>query len=188
MSNLTLLAIAFALALDAFTVAFAGAAAAPNPEWRRAIRLAWHFGLFQALMTLLGWGAGRAFEALIQDYAAWLAFALLTVVGARMIVESGGAGRGRPRGDMTKGAALVMLSVATSLDALAVGASLSMMHAKAWTPSLAIGAVAAGLTLVGVRAGGRVGAKWAVDRWAEIAGGAMLIGIGLNVLHDRGIF
>jgi putative Mn2+ efflux pump MntP len=189
MNNWTVLAIAFALALDAFTVAFAGAAAAPNREWRRALRLAWHFGLFQSLMTLLGWTAGRACESLIASYAHWLAFGLLVLVGGRMIVEARKAGRpGMVRADPTKGAALVMLSVATSLDALAVGISFSMMHVKAWGPSAAIGVVAAGLALVGMRTGGLLGAKWRLGGWAEIGGGATLIAIGLKLLHDRGVF
>jgi putative Mn2+ efflux pump MntP len=189
MTTPTLLLIALALAVDAFAVALAAGVALPHVGCRHTFRLAWHFGLFQAGMNILGWAGGMTCRVLIESFDHWLAFILLFLVGARMIHE---ACRLDPEkkvvADPTKGWSLVMLSLATSIDSLAVGLSFAFLRIPVWLPALIIGLVASLLTATGLHLGrmlrhaGRLGAT------AEVTGGLVLIGIGARILHDHGVF
>jgi putative Mn2+ efflux pump MntP len=124
-----ILIIALALAIDAFTVALAGGVTMQSVDPRRTLRLAWHFGLFQTLMTILGWSAGLSVRSFFEDWDHWLAMGLLAFVGGRMIYNSLTAKEGDPcTTDCTKGSTLVMLSLATSIDALAVGIGVENQH------------------------------------------------------------
>ncbi len=184
----TVFALAFALAIDAFAVALAAGVSLPRITHRHTFRLAWHFGFFQAGMTLLGWLAGVSVRALIQEVDHWIAFGLLVFVGGRMIREAGRAEEERRQADPTRGRTLVLLSVATSIDALAVGLSLAVLEAPIALPAAVIGAVALLLTAAGLhlgrlaRAGTRLGARM------EVAGGLVLIAIGLRILIEHGVF
>lgn len=177
----SLLILALALAMDAFAVAIVSGLTLDPLRRRQVFRLSFHFGLFQALMPVIGWAAGRAVHGYIAAIDHWIAFGLLGFVGARMII-----GALRPeeerheRTDPTRGWSLVMLSVATSIDALAVGLSLAMTGSGILTPALIIGMVAACLTAVGMVVGRKVGTLW--GQRVEIAGGLILIGIGLKIL------
>jgi manganese efflux pump family protein len=179
MDLLTLIGTAVALAMDTFAVGAAVTASLPRVTGRHLFRLAWHFGLFQALMPMLGWLGGSALATWLGAIDHWLAFGLLTFLGARMIWESRDARRAE-RADPTRGWSLVALSVATSIDALAVGLSLGLMRVSIWTPAAVIGAVAALLTLVGALLGKRIGPT--LGQWASRVGGAVLIGIGARIL------
>lgn len=187
MSAWSLLAIALALAMDAFAVAVVtGLSGAPLTR-RRVFRLAFHFGLFQALMPALGWGAGRAIYRWVSHLDHWIAFALLAVVGGRMIWGAlHGDEEQRRAGDATRGWSLVMLSVATSIDALAVGLSLAMIGADILVPALVIGAVAAVLTAAGMVLGRVASQAW--GKRVEVLGGVILIAIGVRIVweHMRG--
>ena len=189
MDILTILLIALALAVDAFAVAVAAGVSLCAVSFRQIFRLSWHFGLFQAGMTLLGWAAGLTVRNFTETVAPWLAFALLCFVGGRMIVE---ALRDKDEKesaiDPTQGKTLVILSVATSIDALAVGISFALLKAKVLLPALIIGIVASLLTVVGLRLGCLVGSSSRLGARAEILGGLVLIGIGLNILHQHSIF
>jgi manganese efflux pump family protein len=184
MGFLSLAFVALALAMDAFAVAVA-AGLSPLPLTRRRLfRLSFHFGLFQALMPLLGWLAGTAVYRYIAAFDHWVAFGLLALVGGRMVVGALGAtDDSRPAGDATKGWQLVMLSVATSIDALAVGLSLAMMQSPIFVPALVIGIVAAALTAFGMRLGKRLGRGW--GQGVEVAGGLVLIALGLKILAQH---
>jgi manganese efflux pump family protein len=188
LSWISLLAVAFALAMDAFAVAIVSGLPAGGTAPRRVFRLAFHFGLFQALMPILGWCAGTGLHGPLERVDHWIAFGLLSVVGARMTWS---AARQDPDEvaaayDTTRGWSLVLLSVATSIDALAVGLSLAMLGSKILLPALVIGVVAATLTLVGMRLGSRIGSAW--GRRVEMLGGLVLVGIGVKILieHLRG--
>lgn len=185
----SLILIALALAFDAFAVALAAGLNRRITSWRQTARLAFHFGFFQAMMNFCGWAAGLSFRRLIESVDHWLAFALLLLVGVNMIV---GAVRGRTAekaaADPSKGINLVMLSVATSLDALAVGLSFSMLKMAILTPALLIGVVALVLTVVGVQVGRLAGAYAKLGMEAEILGGCVLVAIGLNILRIHGVF
>jgi len=185
----TILLIALALAVDAFAVALAAGITLPWVGKRHTFRLAWHFGLFQAGMNILGWGAGLTVRSYIERFDHWLAFALLAIVGGRMIVEAVGLKEeGRAEKDPTRGRTLVLLSVATSIDSLAVGLSFAVLKISVWFPALVIGVVASVLTGIGLHLGRIVGSASRLGAKVEVAGGLVLIGIGLRLLHEHGVF
>jgi len=153
-----------------------------SPMTRRHIfRLSFHFGLFQALMPLIGWSAGIAVYRYIADFDHWVAFSLLSFVGGRMILASlHGSDEARAGRDPTSGWDLVILSVATSIDALAVGLSLAMIGSRILFPALVIGVVAGVITVLGMVLGRKIGVLW--GRRVEAAGGVVLIAIGIRIL------
>jgi putative Mn2+ efflux pump MntP len=172
--------IALGLAMDAFAVAVATGLAVRPLTRRHVFRLAFHFGLFQFLMPVIGWLAGRTVEAYIRHYDHWVAFGLLAFVGGKMLWEAFRGEEEAKRGDPTRGWTLILLSIATSIDALAVGLSMAFLRVSIWTPSVVIGLVAAALTAVGILSGSRIGTK--LGRWPMIAGGLVLVGIGARIL------
>lgn len=184
MAWLNLLAIAVALAADAFAVALTAGLALTRLTRRHVFRLAFHFGLFQALMPTIGWSMGKAVHVLIAAIDHWLAFALLLLVGGRMVWNALHRSDEKSTAvDPTTGWPLVLLSVATSIDALAVGLSLAMMNTSILMPALVIGVVAALFTAVGMVLGRRVGLFWGPR--VELIGGALLIGIGVKILMEH---
>jgi putative Mn2+ efflux pump MntP len=174
------LLIAIGLAMDAFAVSIGAGTGGQVNDRRSKLRLAFHFGLFQAGMTLIGWLAGTTIQRWITGIDHWVAFGLLTYVGANMIRSGLGKGDETRHPNPSKGATMVFLSVATSIDALAVGISLAMLSIPAFYPSVVIGLVTFSLSIFGLTAGGRLGGKFGSRM--EILGGILLIGIGLRVL------
>ena len=180
----SLLGLSVGLAMDAFAVAIAAGMAINDVTPRHVFRLSFHFGLFQFLMSIAGWLVGEQLTAYIAGYDKWLAFALLAYVGGKMLWE-GREKKNRPKqrrtqSDPTRGLRLLTLSVATSLDALAVGMSMAFLGVSVWLPSVVIGIVTATMTTIGVTFGGRIGSRW--GHWADIAGGLVLILMGIRVL------
>ncbi len=169
--------------MDAFAVALGTSLALPRLTGRHLFRLGWHFGLFQALMPIAGWLAGLTVQRWIVAIDHWIAFGLLLFIGVRMIREAIAGEEERSGTDPTRGWSLVLLSVATSIDALAVGLTLAMLGISIWFPALIIGLVAGGLTLCGMVLGRRIGAAWGPR--VEIAGGVILIAIGLKILVEH---
>jgi putative Mn2+ efflux pump MntP len=167
--------------MDCFAVSLgvgtAGTATGPRPTFR----LFFHFGLFQAGMTLLGWLAGKTVVTYISNIDHWVAFGLLAFVGVRMI-RSGLRKEGEVPSipDPSRGMTLVMLSIATSIDALAVGLSLALLEVNVFWSAVVIGGVSAALSLVGLSLGNRLGQRF--GKSMEVIGGVILIGIGLRVL------
>ncbi len=189
MNFVWILTIALALALDAFAVSVAAGVCLPEVGARRTLRLAWHFGFFQAGMTILGWAAALTVRQWIESLDHWLAFGFLAFIGVRMIVGAvKEAEDDAPFCDPTKGPTMVILSVATSLDALAVGISFSMLKISVWFPALAIGVVAAVMTAMGLHFGRIAGSASRLGRWAEGFGGLVLVAIGIKILHEHGVF
>lgn len=189
MDNLTLIGTAFALAMDAFAVSVASGISLKKVSLRQTWRLSWHFGFFQALMPVIGWGAGLSVRSLIERYDHWIAFLLLAVVGIHMIRESfQREGYKKEKNDPTRGMKLVMLSVATSIDALAVGLSLSLLKISIWLPALVIGLIAAIATASGLHLGKKAGTSSHLSQYAEVTGGMVLLGIGLKILREHGVF
>lgn len=181
MSWITIFAIALALAMDAFAVAIVVGITLEQVTKRHIFRLAFHFGLFQAMMPVLGWSAGRTIYTYIAAFDHWVAFILLALVGGKMVLESMDKSHApKTESDPTRGYSLVFFSVATSIDALAVGLSIAMVETSIILPSVIIGLVAATLTIFGMLAGNRIGALR--GKKAELIGGLLLIGIGIKVL------
>jgi manganese efflux pump family protein len=185
-STLYIAVIGVGLAMDTFAVAIATSVSLKTVTGRQLFRLSWHFGLFQAFMPVIGWFAGNTVAAYIAPWDHWVAAALLGYVGSRAIYE---AYRGeleqkqRIKSDPTKGLSLIMLSVATSIDALAVGLSFAMLNVTIWYASLIIGVITATLTLIGMLLGSRLGLRF--GERIEIIGGLVLIGIGLRILWEH---
>jgi len=182
MGWLSLLALAVALAMDAFAVAIVTGLTVKPLTKRHVFRLSFHFGLFQAMMPTVGWAAGKAVQKYIADYDHWVAFGLLAFVGGKMIWSAIGGrdGEARSSSDPTLGWELVMLSVATSIDALAVGLSLALIGSAILGPAVVIGIVAAGFTVTGMALGRQIGSMW--GRRVEILGGFILLAIGARIV------
>jgi len=169
--------------MDAFSVAIATGLVLGGASPRQSFRLAFHFGLFQFLMPIIGWLAGSTVERYISNYDHWVAFILLAYVGGKMIRESFAEGDGAVRGDPTKWPSLILLSVATSIDALAVGLSMAFLRVPVLFPAVVIGLVAAGMTLLGLRIGKHAGPL--LGPWMERIGGLVLIGIGVKIVLEH---
>ena len=177
MNLIVLFGIALGLAMDALAVSIAVSIALGGTSRRQTFRLAWHFGLFQALMPILGWSAGNSIRPWIESWDHWLAFILLTIVGGRMMFDAMRTSDEEPiRNDPTRGFSLVVLSIATSIDALAIGFSFAALGVVVWLPAVVIGVTAGILTLVGTIGGSVLGARFGA-RMAVI-GGIVLIVIG----------
>lgn len=184
----TILLIALALAVDAFAVALAAGVSLCQVNSRQVFRLAFHFGFFQAGMNILGWFGGLTVRSLIEGFDHWLAFGLLVFVGGKMIWEAIREAREEDAGtDPTRGRMLVTLSVATSIDSLAVGLSFAVLGVSVWLPSLVIGLVATALTALGLRLGCLLGAASRLGSRAEIVGGLVLVAIGIKILYEHGV-
>lgn len=152
-----------------------------------AIRASLFFGAFQFAMPIAGWLIGAAFHRYILGFSHWLAFGLLVLVGGKMIKESVSmrdpascSDDEKARSDVRDIKTLVLLSVATSIDAMAVGLSYSVLGTPILGPAAIIGTVTFVLCLAGTEFGRRVGARF--ERWAGLAGGLILIGLGVRAL------
>jgi len=185
MNFLVVLAVALALAMDAFAVSVGVSLIHKGLTRGQALRLSFHFGLFQFIMPILGWVAGRNILKLIEKYDHWVAAGLLVFIGGRMILDSFRRGDhlAKKSSDQTKGFSLIMLSVATSLDALAVGLSLAALHVPIIYPAAIIGAVAFLVTVSGAIIGPGLGRL--IGKRAEFAGGLVLVLIAVKILADH---
>lgn len=179
MPALEVLLIAVSMAMDAFAVCLVAGSLHQASGARPAFRLSFHFGLFQFIMPVLGWLAGMGLEPYIRDYDHWVAFGLLAFVGIRMIVSALRGEEAQPP-DPSRGWTLVMLSVAVSIDALAVGLSIGVLGLSVWYPALIIGVVTGILSLVGLRLGQSFGSR--LGRPVEVIGGLVLISIGIRIV------
>jgi len=184
----TVVLIALALAMDAFAVSLSTGCTMRTMHLRHALRMAAFFGLFQAMMPIAGWSAGRFAAALIQSYDHWVAFVLLGFVGGKMIYEAiwGGKNDTNDAQDPHNVYILLTLAVATSIDAAAVGVSLSFLQVEIVMPALIIGAITFFVSLLGTAIGCRAGNLFGSK--VEIVGGLVLIGIGVKILVEHLFF
>lgn len=180
MGVLTSVFVAIGLAMDAFAVSLGIGTTGQARDRRAKFRLAFHFGFFQAAMTLLGWLAGSTIAGLINSFDHWLALGLLSYVGGSMIRSGLNEDGETYQTNPSKGRTLMMLCVATSLDAMAVGLSMAMVKNDILLPALLIGVITSGLSVFGLRAGLSLGEKF--GKRMEILGGLILIGIGIRIL------
>ena len=185
MGWVSLLALAVALSMDAFAVAVVSGITIQPLRRSHVVRMASHFGLFQALMPIVGWGLGSAVHRYIAATDHWVAFGLLAFVGGRMILEASSEGKEEQKSsaDPTAGWGMLFLSVATSIDALAVGLSLALIDSTIMRPALVIGIVTAVITTIGILLGKKIGTLW--GKRVEILGGVILFGIGIKILCDH---
>lgn len=177
--------------MDAFAVSVSAAMCGTPLSRVHMARAAASFGFFQFAMPIAGWYLGSAFKSYIQEFDHWLAFALLAFVGGKMILEAIKARdpascpdpeEAKPHG-ITRLDSLLLLSFATSLDAMAVGLSYNLIGAPILAPSLVIGLTTLSTCALGLRFG--KGLKRLFEEWAEIAGGAVLVLIGAKILLEH---
>ncbi|MBN1633566.1 MAG: manganese efflux pump [Ignavibacteria bacterium] len=183
MHTIEIVIIAFGLAMDAFTVSLISGTNSNTRGFRPAFRLSFHFGLFQFMMPVIGWYAGIQVVSYIEDFDHWIALILLSYVGIKMIISGLDSAEKFNKNDLSKGKSLVLMSVATSIDALAVGLSLALLKVNIWYPAVIIGVVTGMLSLIGVRIGNRVGVKF--GKSMEVIGGVILILIGIKIVFEH---
>lgn len=182
MNIFLVLPVAVALAMDAFAVSVGISVTKKGEGWDQRFRLAFSFGFFQFMMPVIGWLAGQSFLEYIRDIDHWVAFSLLFFIGGKMVVDSFRAQEKMKKasGDPSRGFRLIMLSVATSIDAFAVGLSFAALNVAILSPSVIIGIVAFLMTLLGTRVGPLIGQV--AGKRAELLGGLILIFIGGRIL------
>ena len=183
MTFVTLLLIAIGVSADAFAVALGKGLGMRRLNYRHAIIIALSFGVFQALMPLVGWLLGTQFQSLITSVDHWIAFGLLVIVGGKMLYEAFFSKDDEEEDDVLRVRELVVLSFATSIDALAVGVTLAFVPVSIGGAVSLIGVTTFVLAFLGVVVGRRVGARF--GKPAEIAGGVVLILIGTKILFDH---
>jgi len=179
-------AVALALAMDAFAVSVGISLSLETITKRQTLRLASHFGFFQFMMPLIGWHAAQnILVKYIEPFDHWVAFSLLLIIGGKMIFESFKREKKikNNKADPTKGLSLLLLSVATSIDALVVGLSLAALNVRILYPAVIIGLVAFFMTVLGVKIGPFFGRL--IGRRAELLGGLILIMIGVKTIFDH---
>jgi len=179
---LSIVLIAVGLAMDAFSVAAVAGFALKAFSTKQAFRLSSSFGLFQFLMPIAGWMVGSTIASLIAYYDHWVAFGLLAIVGGKMIREATRTGNIREAygSDLTRGIPLLVFSIATSIDALAVGLTFAFTNVEVLYPAIVIGAIATLFTLCGLYLGSKSSRFF--GKYVEVIGGAILIFIGLRIL------
>jgi manganese efflux pump family protein len=179
----TILLLAVALSMDAFAVSVSSGVTMRTLKVQHAARMAWWFGSFQAIMPLIGWLIGKELLKWVEQVDHWIAFGLLGFIGAKMIYES----QKLPPEEKTiaqfKTRTLFILAIATSIDALAVGLSLSILKVSIIMPVLIIGLVTYILCFIGVLIGEKIGHFF--EEKIEIAGGVILIIIGIKILYEH---
>jgi len=180
MATITSIFIAVGLAMDAFAVSLGVGTSGRAKDGRSIFRLAFHFGFFQGLMTFIGWLAGSTIARWINQYDHWIALGLLAFVGINMIRSGLDKESKSYEQNPSKGGFLMILCVATSIDALAVGLSLAFIKLEILQPVLIIGIITSLLALIGLRIGHRLGEHF--GKKMEILGGVILIGIGLRIV------
>jgi len=186
MDFVSIFLIAAALAMDAFSVSISAGMIIRKPGPRHYFRLAFHFGLFQFLMPIIGYFSGNYLEHYIKDYDHWIAFSLLSLLGIKMIKDAFTEDKAEPGGrdrDPSRGMSLIVLSIATSIDALAVGLSFGVLDQPVLFPSIIIGVTCSVFSIAGITIGTKAAAL--VGKKAEAVGGIVLIIIGIKILIEH---
>lgn len=182
MSGLEYCLFGFSLAMDAFAVSIGKGMCIPTHMHGKRVTLSFLFGFFQFLMPVIGYFVGIQFASIIQNYDHWIIFLLLGYLGISMIREGSEEEDTSCPAKITIGT-MMLLAVATSLDALAVGITFAFLSVKIWTASSIIGIITFGLSLVGVYLGRALGNM--TGRYASYFGGIVLIGIGVKILLEH---
>jgi len=177
---ISIVVIGLGVSMDCLAVSIAGSISMRRVSRLKALRASFSFGLFQAGMLVMGWLLGQTVVELVESYAPWVAFGLLALVAARMVRESFEKGEDAKRVDITWGLALLTLSVATSIDSLAVGLGLAFLESRVLLAAPVIGSITFAISLAGFYAGGRIGRS--LGRWAHVTGAVVLLAIGLRIL------
>jgi len=185
MDLITMIAIAVGLAMDAFAVSVASGLAYCSMRMGHTLRIALFFGGFQALMPVVGWLAGLTLRSYIVSIDHWIVFGILVFLGIKMIYEAVVIGRAEKGADVMNLFVLLGLAVATSIDALAVGVTFAFLNVVIIAPVVVIGVVTFVMSFAGVVIGQRCGELGFSSTKIEVAGGVVLISIGLKILIEH---
>jgi manganese efflux pump family protein len=184
MTLLEISGIAIGLAMDASAVSIANGISIKNIKQNDALKIAFSFGFFQAIMPLIGWALGLSFRIYIESFDHWIAFGLLVVIGGHMIIEA--FQKNDPsctKNNCLNPRTLIIMSFATSIDALAAGISFSVLNMSIWLPIAIIGSITFVLSYIFLISGNKLGNRF--GRGMDFAGGAILIAIGIKILSEH---
>lgn len=183
MGVVELFLIGVGLSMDAFAVAVCKGLAMPKMRWRQAAVIGLFFGGFQALMPILGWALGRQFEAYITSVDHWIAFALLVLIGGKMVWDAFHEEGAEDLQEKFSLKELLVLAIATSIDAMAVGITFAFLRVEIISAAILIGCTTCILSLIGVCVGRQFGDRF--QNKATLAGGVILCLIGLKILLEH---
>lgn len=183
MDLITIIGISIGLAMDALAVSVTNGFIIKDLKFGQAFRIAFFFGFFQAIMPIIGWAAGITFEKYIHAFDHWIAFALLFYIGGKMILESRKKNVDLSCVNCSRYPTLLMLSIATSIDALAVGLSFALLQVEIIKPVLIIGLITFIICIGGIYLGNRTGKL--LGKKFELAGGIILIIIGIRIVIEH---
>lgn len=182
MGILEIFLISIGLAMDAFAVSVCKGLSMKKMNWKKAIIVGAYFGLFQGLMPVLGYLLGTTFEDLITKIDHWVAFALLGLIGLNMIKEAFNKDN-ESFNDCVNFKTMIILAIATSIDALAIGITFAFLKANLLLAIIMIGIITFILSVLGVKIGNKFGNKY--EKKAEFTGGLILILMGLKILLEH---
>ena len=182
MTIIEIILIAIGLAMDAFAVSICKGLSMKKMSWKKALIVGAYFGIFQGLMPVIGYFLGSTFEALVTQIDHWIAFILLTLIGANMLKEAFGK-ECESCNDSVDFKTMIMLAIATSIDALAIGISFAFLKTNIILAALVIGSITFAICVIGVKIGNKFGNKY--EKKAEIAGGLILVFMGIKILLEH---
>ena len=182
MGIVELILLSIGLAMDAFAVSVCKGMAMKKMDWKKAVRIALYFGIFQAVMPVIGYGLGKGVEGLVSNIDHWIAFGLLSIIGIKMIKDSFAKESESCEEELTT-KTMLGLAIATSIDALAVGITFSFLQVNLLVSIACIGIITGILSMVGTKAGNCFGDK--LGNKAEIIGGIILILLGVKILLEH---
>lgn len=182
MELIELVILSIGLAMDAFAISICKGLAMQKMKWKNAIIIGAYFGIFQALMPLIGYFLGINFEKAITNVDHWIAFGLLTVIGINMIKEAYSKEK-EESNDSIKFKDMLILAIATSIDALAVGITFAFLKVDIIPAVSIIGIITFAISIIGVKIGNVFGDKY--EKKAELAGGIILILLGIKILIEH---
>ena len=182
MGLVELIILSVGLAMDAFAVSICKGLAMKKMKWKNAIIIGLYFGIFQAIMPLIGYLLGVSFQSAITSIDHWVAFVLLVGIGANMIRETMSKEKDEAN-DSIKVKDMLILAIATSIDALAIGITFAFLEVNITLAVSLIGIITFIISVIGVKIGNIFGDKY--EKKAELAGGIILIGLGIKILIEH---
>ena len=182
MGAIEILLISIGLAMDAFAVSVCKGLAMKKMSWKKAIIIGLYFGIFQAVMPVIGYFLGTTFERFITYVDHWVAFILLVGIGINMVKEAFDK-ESENRNDNVDMKTMLVLSIATSIDALAIGITFACLKIHIVMPVITIGLITFIISVIGVKIGNRFGDKY--EKKAEIMGGVILILLGIKIVLEH---
>lgn len=178
----TLIILSIGLAMDAFAVSICKGLSMKKMKWKNAIVVGLYFGIFQALMPIIGYLLGVNFQSRIASIDHWIAFILLGIIGANMIKEAISK-ETDTQNDSVKFKDMIILAIATSIDALAVGITFAFLKVNIVLAVTLIGIITFSISIIGVKIGNIFGNKY--EKKAEFVGGMILILLGIKILLEH---